>query len=111
MHSPAFDRLWETLTLSHTGWSKVHSFARPFVAFLAVGSIGVSTEWVSGILWPEPVVINSGPLNGPPSDAIVLFNGTALSQWENGETWSVQDGYASPRSGDIRTKAVLDDCQ
>ena len=70
-----------------------------------------SSRWVSGILWPEPVVINSGPLNGPPSDAIVLFNGTDVSQWENGETWTVQDGYASPRSGDIRTKTVLDDCQ
>src|SRR5690349_10916401 len=30
----------------------------------------------------EPAVIDPGPVGGPPSDAIVLFNGQDLSQWK-----------------------------
>ena len=34
-------------------------------------------EWKSGVDWPEPTVVVPGPTNGePPSDAIVLFDGT-----------------------------------
>ena len=43
----------------------------------------------------EPRVIDPGPLGGPPSDAIVLFDGKDLSQWkgENGEPkWTLEDG-------------------
>ena len=60
----------------------------------------------------------------PPSDAIVLFDGTAesLAQWEAdtlpGEpsqptTWRVHDGALEcvPRSGSIRTKELIGDCQ
>ena len=32
-------------------------------------------EWISGIPWPEPAVVDPGPTGGPPSDAIVLFDG------------------------------------
>ncbi len=78
---------------------------------LAIGSLAVSKEWVSGIVWPEPAVIEPGPIGGPPSDAIVLFNGTDMSQWQNGDAWLVQDGYCSPRKGDVHTKASFSDCQ
>jgi Domain of Unknown Function (DUF1080) len=78
---------------------------------LAVGTIAVSKEWVSGIVWPEPAVVDPGPIGGPPSDAIVLFDGTDLSQWKNGDAWVVENGYASPRKGDVRTKASFGDCQ
>ena len=38
-------------------------------------------------LWePVPKVIQPGDGNQPPSDAIVLFDGTDLSQWINAET-------------------------
>jgi hypothetical protein len=40
-----------------------------------------------------------------------LFDGTDLSQWEGGEKWLVENGIASPRGGDIRTKASFGDCQ
>ena len=37
-------------------------------------------EWKSGVQWPEPSVVTPGNTNSePPSDAIVLFDGTSLS--------------------------------
>ncbi len=68
-------------------------------------------EWVSGIAWPEPKVVDPGPPGGPPSDAIVLFDGKSLSQWDGGEKWPVQDGYATTAVSDIHTKRAFGDCQ
>lgn len=73
---------------------------------------------------PRPVKVTPGPLiySAPPSDAIVLFDGTNLSKWEQmsrGATqpqepkWKVTDGYFEivPRTGRIRTKESFGDCQ
>ena len=54
-------------------------------ALLALGTTFVACaafvdEYKSGINWPEPKVIDPGPAGGPPSDAIVLFDGKDLSQ-------------------------------
>jgi len=61
----------------------------------------------------EPRVINPGP---PPADAIVLFDGTDLSQWRSeaggAAGWEVKDGVATVNgSGDIVTKQPFGDCQ
>jgi hypothetical protein len=61
----------------------------------------------------EPRVVNSGP---PPADAIVLFDGTDLSQWrdEGGgrAAWEVKDGVATVNgTGSIVTKQPFGDCQ
>ena len=56
-------------------------------------------------------MIDPGPVGGPPSDAVVLFDGRDLSQWEGGEKWLVENGFASPRGGDIKTKALFGSCQ
>ena len=54
---------------------------------------------------------------GPPSDAIVLFDGTDLSQWvsSNGADakWKIVDGAMEsvPRSGYIVSKQKFGDCQ
>src|ERR1043166_7992518 len=60
----------------------------------------------------EPRVIDPGP---PPSDAIVLFDGKDLSQW-NGEKgpakWEIKDGVATVNgTGSISTKQEFGDCQ
>jgi hypothetical protein len=68
-------------------------------------------EYKSGIVWPEPLVIDPGPAGGPPSDAVVLFDGKDLSKWKGGEKWLVQDGYAVTRKGGITTKDSFGDCQ
>src|SRR5262249_45266691 len=54
-------------------------------------------EYKSGIEWPEPKVIDPGPIGGPPSDAVVLFDGKDLSKWEQGDKWEIKDGYAIAR--------------
>ena len=51
-------------------------------------------EWVSGIVWPEPKVVDPGPVGGPPSDAIVLFDGTSMS--------AVGGGRGMARQGRLR---------
>lgn len=54
----------------------------------------------------------------PPSDAIVLFDGTDLSAWESQRGggpagWKVENGYMEvvPRSGGIQTKQAFGDVQ
>lgn len=65
----------------------------------------------------EPPTIDPGPVGGPPSDAIVLFDGKDLSGWNNvkgGEAkWLVKDGVMMvlPRSGSIATKQEFGDVQ
>lgn len=68
-------------------------------------------EYKSGINWAEPKVIDPGPVGGPPSDAIVLFDGQDLSKWDNGDKWLIQDGVATSRGGGITTKESFGDCQ
>jgi hypothetical protein len=68
-------------------------------------------EYKSGIVWPEPAVVTPGKDNGPPSDAVVLFDGTDLSKWVGGEKWPIKDGYATSTRGDIKTKDSFGDIQ
>jgi hypothetical protein len=79
-------------------------------AVLAAGIVSAQ-EWKSGVEWREPPVVAPGENGQPPSDAIVLFNGTDLSQWEGGERWLVRDGAAVARGGDIRTRQSFGDIQ
>ncbi|HEV2423900.1 MAG TPA: DUF1080 domain-containing protein [Terriglobia bacterium] len=104
---------------------------------LATLCLGV---FISGVLWathigaaqkyaehdrdhPLPPVITPATCStqdkpgNPPSDAIVLFNGHDLSNWESVKggpaDWTVSDGYfaTKPGTGDIRTKQAFGDMQ
>ncbi|MFK8113372.1 MAG: DUF1080 domain-containing protein [Rubripirellula sp.] len=69
-------------------------------------------EYLNGIKWEAPAIITPGATNSdPPSDATVLFDGTDLSQWINGEKWIVKDGVAIVGDGKITTKEEFGDCQ
>jgi hypothetical protein len=55
---------------------------------------------------PRPQVVNPGPERPPappPSDAIVLFDGSNLSQWRAEDNtaakWTVKDGYVEVKPG------------
>ena len=52
-----------------------------------------------------------GPVGGHPADAIVLFDGKDLSQWNGGQDWEIRDGYAIGRKHGISTKEAFGDCQ
>ncbi|MFO0263123.1 MAG: DUF1080 domain-containing protein, partial [Planctomycetota bacterium] len=68
-------------------------------------------EYKSGIVWPEPPVVQPGDATTPPSDAIVLFDGKDLSAFENGDKWLIENGYAQVRNGGITSKQAFGDCQ
>jgi hypothetical protein len=79
---------------------------------------------------PRPPIVDPGPDThradhpvAPPSDAIVLFDGTDLSGWERAKDggepiWKVENGVMEvvniqddPRNSAIRTKAAFGSCQ
>ncbi|MDX1395094.1 MAG: DUF1080 domain-containing protein [Gemmatimonadota bacterium] len=63
---------------------------------------------------PAPPVVTpapAGPMTPPPSDAIVLFDGTTLDEWESARdgspaAWTLADGVMTvdKSTGDIRTR-------
>jgi hypothetical protein len=81
------------------------------IAVVGLNATALDPPWTSGIAWPKPKVVDPGPPGGPPSDAIVLFDGKDLSPWVGGEKWIIKDGYAICRGNDIRTKQAFGDCQ
>jgi hypothetical protein len=87
------------------------------LALLAALSLSAATlpasadEYLNGIEWKEPPVVTPGENGGPPSDAVVLFNGKDLSGWEGADKWRVEDGILISGKGNIRTKAAFGDCQ
>jgi hypothetical protein len=68
-------------------------------------------EYLSGIEWQQPPVVKPGENGSAPSDAIVLFDGTDLSAWENTQNWKIEDGAVISGRGDMRTKQGFGDCQ
>lgn len=84
------------------------------VLFLAAG-FTVCAAWIdeykSGIIWPEPPKVDPGDASRAPSDAIVLFDGKDLSQWEGGENWIIENGVATAAKNGITTKQGFADCQ
>ena len=87
-----------------------------------------NTPIIPGTQWhvhdgtrPQPRIVTSGAtfshLAPPPSDAVILFNGTDLSRWQLGNgkpaSWKVENGYmeVAPKTGSIRTKDKFADFQ
>jgi hypothetical protein len=66
---------------------------------------------------PEPQKVDPGSNSTPPSDAVVLFDGTDLAEWESvkggNAKWTVENGVmtVNPKTGDIRTKRSFGDVQ
>ena len=88
------------------------------------------TPYINGQQWrvhdgsrPQPNVVTPGTESSqgapgrPPSDAVVLFDGTDLSGWigrDGGSAaWKVENGCVEvvARAGDISTRLELGDCQ
>ena len=66
---------------------------------------------------PQPAIVKPGEAAGPPSDAVVLFDGKDLAAWEKDDgkpaEWKIESGYmeVKPGSGSIRTREAFGDCQ
>ena len=71
-----------------------------------------AVEYLPGIQWNEPELVTPGATNrDPPSDAIILFDGSDKHAWNNAETWTVKDGVLIVGKGMIETKQTFGDCQ
>ncbi len=91
-------------------------------ALLTLFTLGISAQVQknpeSTELWdPVPPVVSPGENTKPPSDAIVLFDGTNLNEWVSAKAgpagWIVADGCMTvkPGTGSIKTKRGFGDCQ
>jgi 3-keto-disaccharide hydrolase len=66
---------------------------------------------------PVPRLVTPGIESAPPSDAIILFSGNDLSEWQHADgsaaKWSVAEGAFTvvADTGDIHTKRAFGDCQ
>lgn len=87
-----------------------------FLSLLLVGQIAFAQERMkpeeTEVWEPEPQVIQPGIFTAPPSDAIVLFDGTDLLKWRSernkeAATWTINPDKSmtvKPRSGGIETR-------
>lgn len=86
-------------------------------------SAGLTRWQIHDMSRPQPPVVTPGEAStqekpgAPPSDAIVLFDGTSLAAWQTEKgapaPWKVENGYLEvvPKSGDIYSKQSFGDCQ
>jgi len=59
---------------------------------------------------PAPAKITPGRRRGAPSDAVVLFDGDDLAQWQDSD-WKIEDGELIAVSGALTSKDAFGDCQ
>jgi hypothetical protein len=78
-------------------------------ALVAVSCV-MAAEWKSGINWREPTLVEPGDATKGPSDAIVLFDGKNMDEWNGGDKWKLEDGYGLCLGG-VSTKKKFGDCQ
>jgi hypothetical protein len=97
---------------------------------LALMTLALATSMVAGAqtkpeeteIWePVPKVVNTGKsvLAPPPSDAVILFDGTNLDKWASSRDstkpamWTVKNGVVTVKkgTGNIQTKDVFTDYQ
>lgn len=86
---------------------------------ISTTSLGQGNPKETEVWEPVPKVITPGIGNAPPSDAIVLFDGKNLYQWQAGKTdkepaWQIEKEAIltiKPGTGDIKTKQSFGSCQ
>jgi len=88
-----------------------------FFAGSASGKPKLPSGWeVHDMTRPLPTVVAAGATDAqPPSDAIVLFDGSGFDEWngKNGDVkWTLENGYMEVTpTGGISTKRTFGDCQ
>ena len=86
------------------------------LAMQAAAQIPDLSAWgVHDLDRPLPPIVSPGTMGGAPSDAIVLFDGSNLTQWQHRDgreaSWTIMDGYMEVAGGAIMTKQGFGDIQ
>jgi len=88
------------------------------LAFLPATFSQITDPKATEVWSPEPRVVTPGTGALPPSDAMVLLDGTHLKEWMSAKdssaaAWTLQDGAATvkPAAGDIMTRRTFGDVQ
>jgi hypothetical protein len=79
------------------------------LSLLAIPAIG--QRYLHPVVWPEPPVVKPGENNGPPSDAIVLFDGKNFDAWKGAEKWQPDSDGGFTVKGPLQTQQEFGDCQ
>ncbi|MET0356278.1 MAG: DUF1080 domain-containing protein [Cellvibrio sp.] len=106
-------------TTKSVAWAIIALCSLPVVA-ASTSSTAAKEPWQlaeeTEVWAPVPPVITANE-NAAPSDAIVLFDGKSLDQWQGAEggnaKWALQKGAFTvvPKTGDIKTKESFCDVQ
>jgi hypothetical protein len=93
-----------------------HRFLASLLAIAAVTMTAFPVSAADAGTEPEPPVVDPGPIGGPPSDAIILFDGKDLAKWRGQRSpepkWTLRDGYVETTpTGGMFTKEEFGDCQ
>ncbi|MGH7712027.1 MAG: 3-keto-disaccharide hydrolase [Gemmatimonadaceae bacterium] len=95
------------------------------VLTFALGATSLHAQGAAAPRWkahdaerPKPSVITPGAApSQPPSDAVVLFDGSGLHEWTAGDggspRWTVREGYmeTAPGAGPVKTRQGFGDAQ
>jgi hypothetical protein len=91
-----------------------------FLVTISAGSVFAQKDPKTTEVWtPEPPKVTPGKtVSEAPSDAIILFNGSSASAWQQKKDgseakWTVTDNTLTVKAGagDIQTKQKFGDCQ
>jgi hypothetical protein len=80
---------------------------------LAAGWVGLTPaqRYLDGVIWPEPPVVTPGTAGGPPSDAVVLFDGKNFDAWEGAKGSKINADGSFTAGSAPRTKQSFGDIQ
>jgi hypothetical protein len=83
------------------------------LAFLALAIAGwaFADRYLNGTVWPDPPVVTPGDGNGPPSAAIVLFDGKNFDAWNGAKDWKIDGDGGFTAKGNLNSKRSFGDCQ
>jgi hypothetical protein len=97
------------LFLTQAAYAQDHTLGYDNTPYLPGG------KWrVHDVSRPRPPIVTPGAEAGkPPSDAIVLFDGTDFSQWDGQPKWKLENGYMEvvDKTGSLNTKEKFGDIQ